>query len=157
MMASFAAAGMVAQAVAGKAVHSNLSCCSGEDILISISSNNAQVVGDDECVAEVSLGALYAGCKLTARKIDKAISRGLGGERDDQQIRGIKPSSSVRVLLHCFADERVVEVLEDFDYGRMKEHLKEEFSRIGIEAKGLKVEIENMEELRKIKEMIDQR
>lgn len=145
-MASFAAAGIIAQAVAGEAVLSNLSGSSGEDISITISSDNAQVVGDLRVTA-ATLGALYAGYKLTARKIDKAISRGFGGKRDNQEIRNIKPGTNVCVLLHCFTDERVLQVLEDYECGRMKERLKEEFSRTGIEVKGFKVKIENIEEL----------
>ena len=124
----------------------------GGGISISINSNSAQSVRD-VCITAVTLGAIYAGYKLIAKKIDGAVSRGLGGERDDQKIRDIKPGS-LHVLLHCFTDQRLLEVLEDFESGRMKERLEKEFSKIGIEVEGLKIEIDNIEEVMKRKEQM---
>ena len=63
---------------------------------------------------------MYAAYKLIVKAIDGAISRTLGSERDDQRIGGIK-SGSLHVLLHCLTDQRLLEVLEDFECGTMKE------------------------------------
>ena len=127
----------------------------GGKISITIGSNNVQAIRD-VCIAAVSLGALYVGYQLIARKIDGAVKKALGGERDDQRDPDIKPGS-LHVLLHCYTDERFLEVLEDYETGKMKERLQEEFSQIGIKVDGLKVEIENMTEANKIKEAINNR
>ena len=124
----------------------------GGKISITISSTSAQSVRD-VCITAVTLGTIYAGYKLIAKAIDGAVSRGLGGERDDQEIRDIKPAS-LHVLLHCFTDQRLLEVLEDFESGRMKERLEIEFSEIGIEVEGLRVEIDNIQEVKKRKEQM---
>jgi hypothetical protein len=84
------------------------------------------------------------------------VKNGLGGERDDQEIRGIRPGS-LHVLLHCFTDERFLEVLADYESGRMKERLQDEFSQVGFKVEGLKVVIENAVEVNKTKEAINQR
>ena len=116
----------------------------------------ARAVTRDLCITAVSLGALYVGYKLVKPLIETAVKRGLGGERDDQEVRGIRPGS-LHVLLHCFTDERFLEVLADYESGRMKERLQEEFSQIGIKVEGLKVEIENMVEVNETKEAINKR
>ena len=51
----------------------------GGKISIRISIASAQSVRD-VCITAVTLGAIYAGYKLMAKKIDGAVSRGLGGE-----------------------------------------------------------------------------
>ena len=107
-------------------------------------------------ITAVSLGALYLGYKLVRPLIETAVTRGLGGERDDQEVRDIRPGS-LHVLLRCFTDERFLEVLADYESGRMKERLQEEFSQIGIKVEGLKVEIENMVEVNETKEAINKR
>ena len=38
-------------------------------------------------VTAITLGAIYAGYKLYAKKMDDAVKRGLGGDREDQQVR----------------------------------------------------------------------
>jgi hypothetical protein len=157
-------------AEAGKAL--SVTVASGA-FLININTDNVQVARD-VCktitevgeftrdvaryagITAVSLGALYLGYKLARPLIETAVTRGLGGERDDQEIRGIRPGS-LHVLLHCFTDERFLEVLADYELGRMKERLQEEFSQIGIKVEGLKVEIENMVEVNETKEAINKR
>ena len=116
----------------------------------------ARDVARDACITAVSLGALYLGYKLVRPLIETAVKRGLGGERDDQEVRDIRPGS-LHVLLHCFTDERFLEVLADYESGKMKERLQEEFSQIGIKVEGLKVEIENMVEANETKEAINKR
>jgi hypothetical protein len=119
-------------------------------------SKTVKEVARDLCITAVSLGALYVGYKLVRPLIETAVTRGLGGERDDQEVRGIRPGC-LHVLLHCFTDERFLEVLADYESERMKERLQEEFSQIGIKVEGLKVEIENMVEVNETKEAINKR
>ncbi|CAB4043133.1 Hypothetical predicted protein, partial [Paramuricea clavata] len=98
----------------------------------------------------VTLGTIYAFYKLAIPAVDAVIDKVFGGsERDDQEVREIKPGS-LHVLLRCFTDERFLEVLADYKSGGIKERLQKELSLVGIEVKGLKVEIENMEEVEKI-------
>jgi hypothetical protein len=103
----------------------------------------------------VKLGAIYAGYRLSKPLIDAAITKVLGGgEREDQEVQEIRPGSSLHVLLCCFTDERFLEVLEDYESGGITERLQKEFSEVGIEVEGLKVKIENMEEVEKTRAAI---
>jgi hypothetical protein len=84
-----------------------------------------------------------------------AVKKTFDGERDDQQLLDIRPGS-----LHvrcCFTDKRFLEVLADYESGKMKERLEEEFSNAGIKVEGLKVEIENLAEANEPKEAIETR
>ena len=149
MAESLGEVGMAAQNIAGQAVHVGVAY-GGGNISITISSNSAQSVRD-VCITAVTLGAIYAGYKLIAKAIDGAVSRGLGGERDDQEIRDVRPGS-LHVLLDCFTDQRLLEVLDDFECGTMKERLEKEFLEIGIKLEGLRVKIDNIEEVKKRKD-----
>jgi hypothetical protein len=44
-----------------------------------------------------------------------------------------------------------------YESGKMKERLQEEFSQSGIEVEGLKIEIENLEEVNETKRAIESR
>jgi hypothetical protein len=89
--------------------------------------------------------------------IKDAVNEVFGGRRDDQDDPNIRPGESLHVLLHCLTDKRFLEVLEDYESGGIKERLQKEFSQIGIEVEGLKVEIENVEEVEKIRAAINKR
>jgi hypothetical protein len=145
---------------AGKALSANVSWNPvGGNFSINIGTDNVQVAREvckTVTALGTTLGALYFGYKLLKPLIESAVTRGLGGERDDQEVRGIRPGS-LHVRLHCFTDERFLEVLADCESGRMKECLQEEFSQIGIKVGGLKVEIENMVEVNETKEAISKR
>ena len=145
----------MAESLAGAAAQGisiNVSLPLGGDISINIDSISATSV-KDLYETGLKLGAMYAAYKLIAKAIDGAISRTLGGERDDQRIGGIRPGS-LHVLLHCLTDQRLLEVLEDFECGTMKERLEKEFLEIGIKVEGLKVEIDNIEEVKKRKDQM---
>jgi hypothetical protein len=129
----------------------------GGVLSINISSTDPQMVRDvvgTVCTTAVKLGALYAGYKLIRPLIKCAVKQAFGGERDDQEIRDIKPGS-LNVLLHCLTDKRFLEVLNDYECGRLKDCLLKEFSQIGIKMKEMKVVILNMEEVNKTKEAIN--
>ena len=106
----------------------------------------------------------YAGCALGflvcshyfGPLIITAVKKVYGGERDDQDLGAIGPGS-LRVLLHCFTDERFLEVLADYESGGIKHRLKKEFLQIGLELEGLTVAIENIEEVNEIKRAINKR
>jgi hypothetical protein len=103
----------------------------------------------------VSLGALYAGHDLLKLLINAATRNGFGGERGDQNVE--INEGSLHVRLGCFTNERFLEVLADYESGRIKERLQKEFSNVGIEVEGLKVKIENMKEVEETRAVIKKR
>jgi hypothetical protein len=136
----------------------------GGKILIHVSTDNIQVA-KELCklggyvglgIGAVTLGGLL-GYRLLRPLIKDAVNEVLGGRRDDQDDPNIRPGGSLHVLLHCLTDDRFLEVLEDYESGGIKERLQKEFSQIGIEVEGLKVEIENMEEVEKTRAAINKR
>ncbi|CAB4024128.1 Hypothetical predicted protein [Paramuricea clavata] len=148
---------------ASNALYVGITHAKGGDISVSISTNNVEVAKEliNKLGEKVGLGIGFALGAFLAYKVFKpliedAVKKGFGGERDDQEVRGIKPGS-LHVLLHCFTDERFLEVLEEFESGKIKECLDKEFFNIGIQTEGLMVEIENMEEVNKTKEAIKKR
>ena len=129
----------------------------GFEFFINISSDNVEVASQvvkGACKAVTTLGALYLGYKSVRFIIHTAVKKGLGGKRDDQEVGDIMPGS-LHVRLHCFTDERFLEVFADYQSGKMKERLQKEFSQVGIKVEGLKVEIQNMEEVKETKEAIN--
>ncbi len=129
----------------------------GGEISFKISTTDVQVVRDivrDVGRIAITLGTIYAGYQLLKPLVESAVAGGFGGERDDQEIRGIRPGSLI-VLLHCLTDERFLEVIDDYECGGLKDRLMKEFLEIGIEIKEMKVEILNMEEVSKTKEDIN--
>ena len=146
-------------AEAGKALIFSVSSKPGGEISINISTDNVEVALQALKVVGITattLGALYVGYDLMRLRIKAAVKKAAGGERDDQGDPDIEPGS-LHVRLHCFTDERFLEVLADCESGRMKERLQEEFSQVGIKVEGLKVEIENMEEANETKKAIHKR
>jgi hypothetical protein len=95
-------------------------------------------------------------CRLIRPLIEYAVNEVFGRNRDDQQIR-IRPGCLHGVDLHCFTHERFLEVLGDYESGGIKERLQNKFTEAGIKVEGLKVAIENMEEVNKIKAAINKR
>ena len=133
----------------------------GGVILIAVSSpESVQVVenlGNKVCDTAVKICGLYAAYKLGKAAIDAAVKISLGGDRDDQEVRGTR-EGSLLVELHCNTDERFLELLEDYETGRMRERFQQEFSKIKeIKVRELKVEISNMDEVMKTKEAIVKR
>ncbi|CAB4034611.1 Hypothetical predicted protein [Paramuricea clavata] len=117
---------------------------------------NAVEITKEVCGTTVTLALIYTGYKLLRPVIDQAVKNALGGERTDQKVEDIKPGS-LHVLFRCFTDERFLEILANFESGGINKHLEKEFSEVGIEVEGLKVKIENMEEVEKTKAAINKR
>ena len=148
----------MAKSVSGEVLRAGASITfPGFEFFINISSDNVEVASQvvkGACKVVTTLSALYLGYKSIRFIIETAVKKGLGGEREDQEVRDIKPGS-LHVRLYCLTDERFLEVLADYESGRMKKRLQEEFSQVGIEVEGLKVEIQNMAEVNKTKEAIN--
>ena len=143
---------------AGEALRASASFAGGK-FVITIGTDSIEVAKEVCKTAgkvAVGLGALYAGYSLLKPLIDAAVTKSVGGKRDDQDVRDIRPGC-LHVELHCFTDERFLEVLADYESGRMKERLKEELSQVGIKVDGLWVKIENLEEVNETKEAINKR
>ncbi|CAB4029052.1 Hypothetical predicted protein, partial [Paramuricea clavata] len=157
-MADYTEFGQAVQGVAKEALSASLKYSKGGDLSFNVSTTDVQVARDlVRTVGRtvVTLGALYAGYHLMKPIIEGAVKHAFGGERDDQEIRGIRPGS-LNILLHCLTDERFLKVLNDYECGRLKERLQEEFLRTGIKIEGVMVEILNMEEVHKTKEAINE-
>ena len=128
----------------------------GGDFLFSLEADSTVVDALRE--SGITLGGLYADFKLARPSVDTAVKKALGGERDDQELRVITSGSlALRIPLHCFTNERFLEVFADYESGEIKKRLEEEFSQIGIKVEGLKVEIENLAEVNETKEAINNR
>ncbi|XP_028397099.1 uncharacterized protein LOC114520948 [Dendronephthya gigantea] len=102
----------------------------------------------------VTLIDIFNACtKAHPSVFQDTLKRGFGDEKDDQKFGEIS-QGCLLVPLHCLTDERFLEVLDDFESGRLKKRLLTEFSQIGVEIEGLEIEIKNMEEVNKTKDKI---
>ena len=89
--------------------------------------------------------------------INGAVISAFGDNKKvEQEVTEIKPGC-LHVLLRCFTEARFLEVLEDYESGKIKQRLEKEFLKAGIKNKGLKVEIDNMEEVQKRMRAIQER
>jgi hypothetical protein len=132
-------------------------CTEGGNISIAIIGSNVDVkTPDNQNINATTLDAVYTRCPSVKPLIEKAVSKGLGGERDEQEVRDIKPESP-HVLLHCRTDERFLEVLQDHETGKLKKCLRKELSNVEVKVGELVVDIKNMEEVNKTKEAINTR
>ena len=105
-------------------------------------------------IETVTLSEIFnASEKINPSVSQGALRRGFGDERDDQKFGEIK-LGSLLVPLHCLTDKRFLEVLDDFESGRLKERLLKEFLQIGVEIEGLQIEIKNVEEVNKTKALV---
>ena len=154
-MSDFSDVGHGAQEVAQQALRATLKYTAGGDIELTISTSGVNVVRD-VCLTAVTLGAIYSGYQLLRPLIIDAVTTAFGGERDDQEIRNIRPGSLI-VLIHCFTDERFLEILQDYENDKLKERLEKEFSKINFHVKEVKVRILNPEEVNIIRETIRKR
>ena len=152
----------MAEAVKSSDVKIELKPIFGGEFLFHISAHNVEVVKElcnvakDVCETAVTLGAFYVTYQMLIPVIDDAVKRAFGGTRDDQDVKDIKPGS-MQVVLHCFTNDRFLEVLTDYENGEVEKRLQEGFSQVGIKVKGLKVEIKNMAKVKEIKEAIHKR
>jgi hypothetical protein len=133
-------------------------CTEGGNISIAIIGSKVDVkTPDNQHINATTLDAVYTSCPLVKPLIEKAVIKGIGGERDEQEVRDIIKSESPHFLLHCRTDERFLEVLQDHESGKLKKCLRKELSNVGVKVEELVVEIKNLEEVNKTKEAINTR
>ena len=101
--------------------------------------------------AALSLAALY-GVPYFKSLFEGAIQRVF--DAADQGIHSIFPGS-LHVVLHCFTAKRFLEVLDEYESGKIQQRLEKEFSDLSIKVTGLTVEIENIKEVKKRKKAIE--
>ena len=159
MMAGFSETGQATQEVARDAFRFAASYTPGGEFSISISANEVEVaksvgvgIGIGIGIGAVAIGTLYTYSRFRPL-IDDAVRRAFGGERRDQGDPDIGTGSLI-VRLRCFTDERFLELLEDYEHGRLKDCLEKEFYKIGFRVKEMNVKILNIEEVNKTKEAI---
>ena len=123
------------------------SSSSGRIISISFESDNVQLAGGG-CINMngAKLRDVYRRNKMVSQLLDGAVLKVLGGARDDQDVQSIK-CEYFRVLVQCFTDERFADFLADYDSGRMKNLLKQEFLKIGLDVPELQIVIKNLEDV----------
>ena len=130
----------------------------GAKIAISISTTNIRVAKELCKLAGyvvvgtgvTTLGALLV-YKVLKPLVESAVEKVFGND-----VVEIKPGS-LHVLIRCLTDGRFLEIIDDYESGRIKERLQGEFLQVGIEVEGLTVEIENIEEVNKTKEAINKK
>lgn len=106
--------------------------------------------------AGIALGAIY----LIPRYqpiIRDAIVSALGGVRQYAQHIVRTWTGSLHFVLRCFTDDRFLEILRDYESGKIKKRLEEEFLKVGIKTTGLELKIDNMEEVEETKATINKR
>ena len=102
-------------------------------------------------VAAGGLYALYNSIVWIKKKIMSILTnifQGFVGRRIDPKILNIS-KGSLRVMLCCYSPQSVLQFLDDYETGRVKERLNEEFSKIGIG--NVILEIANAEEIKEKK------
>ena len=52
-------------------------------------------------------------------------------EASGRQVVGVRPRESVLVELHCYTKESFVSLMDDFESGKVKRRLEEEFEKVG--------------------------
>ena len=113
-------------------------------------------VGRYAAKAVIALGAVYLipRCRPIIRD---AIVSALGGVRQYAQAIGQIWSGSLHFVLRCFTDDRFLEILRDYEAGKIKKRLEEEFLKVGIRTTGLEVKIKNIEEVEETNAAINER
>ena len=158
-MAGFSETGQATQEVARDAFRFAASYTPGGEFSFNINASEVEVaqsvclgIGIGIGIGVVAIGTLYAYSSFQPL-INNVVRRAVGGERRDQGDPDIGRGSLI-VRLRCFTDERFLELLEDYEYGRLKDRLEKEFYKIGFRIKDMNVKILNIEEVNKTKEAI---
>ena len=133
------------------------------NLSFNITTDNIEVAGQlcelsgyiSQGVGVTSLSVLL-GYRLLRPLVEGVINAVFGYDRDDQENPKTE-RGSLRVTLRCLTKKRFLEVLQDYESGGIKQRLESEFPLVGIKVEGLKVEIENMEEVGKTRAALDKR
>ena len=141
--------------VGSHAVEANAEQTRGGRYHFSIVTENVEVARELGEAAERIVNILcktaaltIATCYVAMPIIGLAIKNAFGGDREDQDI-GDPTIGSLHVQVRCFTDERFLEVLADYESGEIKHRLEKELVDVGIKVEGLRIGIENMDEVEK--------
>ena len=118
---------------------------------VEVSEALQEIAGYVSLGGATTLAALY-GWRFFRPLIGDVINRVFGG--DDQEALQIVVGS-LHVKLDCFTAERFLEVLHDYETGRIKERLEKEFSEFGFKVEGMKIQIENIDEVNEKKDSMN--
>ena len=120
----------------------------GGKISFSVDSDNVQMAGGVVLnINGTKLRDIYRSEKSVTQLMNKVVLNVLGGIRYDQDVENIN-AEYLHVQVHCYTDERFLEVLAECESRNMARRLVEEFLKIGLDIKDLRVIIENMEEIK---------
>ena len=100
-------------------------------------------------IGAIGLAAFYLGSSDNQAKVAAVLSSALEGVGN--KIRNIT-TGSLLVVLHCYSPQSFLQFFYDYESGTIGKRLSDEFSKIGIE--DVTVEIENIEEVKKQRELI---
>ena len=166
MAESFTEVGKVAADIASRALLATVGRDDGGKFLFNIATDNVQVareygdvvvrVAKEFANAAVKLAGIWAVCYLSRPVIDAAIKKAFGDPRDDQNTGEPRPGS-LHVQVRCFTNKRFLDVLADYESGRVKQRLETELAKVGLKVEGLKVDIENRDEVNERKRAIEER
>ena len=150
--------------IATRALHAIVD--NGGNLTFNINSDNVEVarelgdtavrIAQERSNTLVTIASIYVGYQLLRPIIDGAFRIAFGGERPDQNT-GRTSMSSLHVPVHCLTDERFLEVLADYESGEIKRRLEKELVQVGLKVEGLRVEIENMDDVNERKRTIKKR
>ena len=122
-----------------------------KDISVIITTGIVKVhTADSQVVSANSLSSVCTSFPNLKPSIEDAIKRGLGGERDDQEIHDFKPET-LEASLCCKTGDRFLQVLEDHESGELNKCLKEELSKVDVVVEELKIKIQDMEKVKNTK------
>ena len=116
---------------AGKTIATSALRVAYGNIFIAIASDNVQVTTESGDFASklgktaITLGALYTGYSLIRPLVQSAVEKAFGSGLNDEDIREPKTES-----------------LADYESETAHQRLEEEFAKVGLRVKGLKVKIE---------------
>ena len=77
-------------------------------------------------------------------------------KKKEAEIRNIGPGC-LQCEVHCFTEDIFLEIVRDYEAGRIKNRLEEEYLKAGYKITGLEVKIKNSEEIERIKTAIEKR
>ena len=115
-----------------------------------------QVIATGAVLGVLSLGAIHDIPyfeNLLSVAVEKTFEYMLPGLLEIGRI----VSGCVQFELRCFTEDRFLEILRDYESGKIKQRLEEELLKTGIKTEKLQVEIKNMEEVEGTKMTIEKR
>ena len=113
-------------------------------------------IGIGVVTAGLTLGTMN-GIPVCAKLLYDAIIATFKCIRPGLQKIGRILAGCLQFELRCFTEDRFLEILEDYESGKISMRLEKEFLKVGIKTIGLEVKIENIDEVKETKAAIEQR